>query len=76
MQHTLERSKIIAHRWNSLYRIRTPVKYEKGGKWIETFTRSEAYVNSNGVVGILLDGVSGFYDLDDIKPIYGYFDRH
>lgn len=56
-------------RWNVQHSIGADVTLERDNGSVQTTkTRSEAFVNNNGLAVIFLEGVSGYYLLNRVKP--------
>lgn len=58
-----------AYLWNEQHPEGTPVKVRRdNGEILETVTRSEAWVDENGIQVIMVKGIAGYYRLDRVTP--------
>jgi len=58
-----------AYLWNEQYPEGTPVKVRRdNGEVFKTVTRSEAWVDVNGIQVIMVKGIAGYYRLDCVTP--------
>jgi hypothetical protein len=61
-----------AYLWNEKYPEGTQVTVRRdSGEILETVTRSEAWVDENGIPVILVKGISGYYKLDRVTAKEG-----
>lgn len=67
---SLATSEKAVTKWNQLYPVghRVVVSLDSGINR-ETTTRSAAYVSDSGHPVVFLDGVSGYYLLDRVRPL-------
>jgi len=67
---TPKRVEAKVERWNRRYPVGTPVIVQRdNGDLYTTRTRSEASLLPSGTAVIWVDGISGCYSLDRVKPV-------
>lgn len=67
-QMTSQQMKQIVDDWNDKHPVGTPVIVDRGNEDFHTRTRSGADILSGHTVVIWLEGISGCYALDRVRP--------
>lgn len=63
--------------WNAAHPVGTAVVLTKdGGEVVNTKTRSEAYICDAGYAVLFLEGVTGYYLLDRVRPAVSETTHH